>query len=86
MMAKKFMHDKGEITIDRMTGLAFRDGKVLGRKSWIVETETSLTIKQEVVVKAIDMAEAEQKAIDIAESRYRGKNAYVEVTACWSPD
>ena len=86
MMAKKFIHDKGEITVDRMTGLAFRDGKVLGRKNWIVQTETSVTFKQEVVVKAIDMKEAEEKAIDMAERRYRGKNAYVEVTACWSPD
>ena len=44
-MAKKFIHDKGEITVDRMTGLAFRDGKVLGRKNWIVPVSyTHLTL------------------------------------------
>tara|TARA_R100000656_G_scaffold67447_1_gene51062 strand:+ start:45 stop:302 length:258 start_codon:yes stop_codon:yes gene_type:complete len=85
-MNQKLKLNKGEITIDRMTGLAFRDGKVLGRKNWIVQTETSLTIKQEVIIKAIDQNEAEQKAIDTAERMYPNKNPYVEVTACWSPD
>ena len=82
--AKKFMPDKHEITVDRMTGLAWRDGKVLGRRNWVVQTETSVTFKQEVVVKAIDQNEAEQKAIDMAERRYKSKNPYVEVTACWT--
>ena len=28
---------KGDITIDKMTGLVYRDGKVLGRKNFIVK-------------------------------------------------
>ena len=85
--AKKFIPSKkGEITIDRMTGLAFRDGKVLGRRNWIVETETNIAITDEYIIKAISQEEAEEKAISMSERRYQGKNPYVEVIACWSPE
>ncbi len=83
-MNQKLKFDKGKITIDRMTGLAFRDGKVLGRKNWIVQTETCININDEYVIKAISQEEAEQKAIDMSERRYQGKNPYVEVIACWT--
>ena len=79
---------KGDIEIDKITGLVYRDGKVLGRKNWIVQVETSLTAQNEFVVKAIDIEEAEQKAMDIAKGKYRryGENVYSEITSCWSPD
>ncbi len=76
---------KGDITIDKQTGLVYRDGKILGRKSFVVQVETSLTAKNEFVVKAIDVEEAEEKALDIAKSKYRsyGKNVWSEVVGCW---
>ena len=76
---------KGDITIDKQTGLVYRDGKILGRKNFIVQVETSLTAKNEFVVKAIDAAEAEEKALDIAKSKYRsyGESVWSEVVACW---
>tara|TARA_R110002110_G_scaffold16908_5_gene72566 strand:- start:269 stop:511 length:243 start_codon:yes stop_codon:yes gene_type:complete len=79
---------KGDIEIDKMTGLVYRDGKILGRKNWIVQIETSLTAKDELVVKAIDVEEAEAKAMDIAKGKYRkyGDSVYSEVVMCWSPD
>ena len=79
---------KGDITINKMTGLVYRDGKILGRKNWIVQVETSLTAKNEFVVKAIDAEEAEQKAMDISKNKYRkyGDSVYSEVVMCWSPD
>ena len=84
--AKKFMSTKGEITVSR-DGLAWRDGKVLGRRNWIVQTETSLTSKQEYIIKAINREEAEEKAISMSEARYkRYKGVYTEVTASWCPN
>ena len=81
--AKKFI--QGEITVDRMTGLAWRDGKVLGRRNWVVQTETQLTSKNEYVIKAISQEEAEEKAISMTENRYkRYDGVYTEVTACWT--
>ena len=79
---------KGDIRIDKNTGLVYRDGKVLGRKNFIVQVETSLTAKNEFVVKAASEEEAEEKALDIAKGKYRkyGKSVYSEITACWSPD
>ena len=41
---------KGDITIDKQTGLVYRDGKILGRKNFIVQVETSLTADNEFVV------------------------------------
>ena len=82
--AKKFISTKGEITVSR-DGLAWRDGKVLGRRNWVVVTETSLTAKNEYVVKAINREEAEEKAISMTENRYkRYDGVYTEVTACWT--
>jgi hypothetical protein len=84
--AKKFISTKGEITVSR-DGLAWRDGKVLGRRNWIVQTETSLTSKQEYIIKAINREEAEEKAISMSETRYKRYNGvYTEVTACWCPN
>tara|TARA_R110002012_G_scaffold101610_4_gene240888 strand:- start:201 stop:455 length:255 start_codon:yes stop_codon:yes gene_type:complete len=79
---------KGDIRIDKNTGLVYRDGKVLGRKNFIVQVETSLTAKNEFVVKAASEEEAEEKALDIAKGKYRkyGESVYSEITACWSPD
>ena len=79
---------KGDITINKMTGLVYRDGEILGRKNWIVQVETSLTAQDEFVVKAIDVEEAEAKAMDIAKGKYRryGDGVYSEIVACWSPD
>jgi len=84
--AKKFISTKGQITVDRMSGLAFRDGKVLGRRNWIVQTETNIAIINEYIIKAISQEEAEEKAISMSERRYQGKNPYVEVITCWSPE
>jgi fructose-specific component phosphotransferase system IIB-like protein len=79
---------KGDITINKMTGLVYRDGKILGRKNWIVQVETALTAQDEFVVKAIDVEEAEAKAMDIAKGKYRryGDGVYSEIVTCWSPD
>lgn len=85
-MNQKLKLNKGEITIDRMTGLAFRDGKVLGRKNWIVETETNIAIINEYIIKAISQEEAEEKAISMSERRYQGKHPHVEVITCWSQE
>lgn len=79
---------KGDIRIDKNTGLVYRDGKILGRRNFIVQVETSLTATNEFVVKAATIEEAEEKAMDIAKGKYRkyGDGVYSEVTACWSPD
>ena len=77
---------KGDITIDKQTGLVYRDGKVLGRKSWEVECDIDLRLQKSVVVKAATQEEAEEKAVELWTRRYAGQNAYVEVTACWSDD
>ena len=76
---------KGDITIDKQTGLVYRDGKILGRKNFIVQVETSLTADNEFVVKAANVKEAEEKALDIAKGKYRsyGDNIYSEVVGCW---
>tara|TARA_R110002020_G_scaffold123296_1_gene279658 strand:- start:2989 stop:3234 length:246 start_codon:yes stop_codon:yes gene_type:complete len=76
---------KGDIRIDKNTGLVYRDGKILGRKPFVVQVETSLTAKNEFVVKAIDAKEAEEKALDIAKSKYKryGENVWSEVVGLW---
>ena len=79
------MKDPTEITVDR-NGLAWRDGKILGRKPWVVQTETQVTLTKTMIVKAIDQEEAEEKAIDIANSRAKrlDPNAYSEVVGIYS--
>ena len=74
-------------TIDKMTGLVYTDeGKVLGRRNFIVQADVSMNITREMVVKAIDEKEAEQKVRDSLERKYKNDNPYVEIVACWSPD
>ena len=79
------MKDPTEITVDR-NGLAWRDGKILGRKPWVVKTETQVTITNTTVVKAIDQEEAEEKAINMANSRAKrmDSRAYTEVVCIYS--
>ncbi len=77
---------KGDITIDKQTGLVYRDGKVLGRKNWEVECEIDLRLVKNTIVKAASQEEAEEKAREMWERRYASQNPYVEVTACWSED
>lgn len=79
------MKDPTEITIDR-NGLAWREGKILGRKPWVVQTETQVTITNTTVIKAIDQEEAEEKAINMANSRAKrmDPNAYSEVVGIYS--
>ena len=72
----KFM--KGEITVDRLTGLAWRDGKILGRRNWEVHTETNVSYKEKFIVKAASEEEAIEKATDIAQRRHRSQDPY-----CW---
>ena len=62
------MKDPTEITVTR-DGLAWREGKVLGRKPWVVQTETQVTITKTTVVKAATQEEAEEKAIATMSSR-----------------
>ena len=79
------MKDPTEITVTR-DGLAWREGKVLGRKPWIVQTETQVTITNTTEVKAATQEEAEEKAIDMANSRAKriDSNAYTEVVGIYS--
>ena len=79
------MKDPTEITVTR-DGLAWREGKVLGRKPWIVQTETQVTISRTTEVKAATQEEAEEKAINMANSRAKrlDANAYSEVVGCYS--
>ena len=77
---------KGDITIDKQSGLVYRDGKVLGRKNFIVQMDITHYETKEVVVKAIDEKEAEEKALEMFERRSVNKQTYAEITACWSPD
>ena len=79
------MKDPTEITVTR-DGLAWREGKVLGRKPWIVQTETQVTLTKTIEVKAASQEEAEEKAIDIANSRAKrlDSNAYSEVVGIYS--
>ena len=72
----KFM--KGEITVDSLTGLAWRDGKILGRRNWEVHTETNVSYKEKFIVKAASEEEAIEKATDIAQRRHRSQDPY-----CW---
>ena len=62
------MRDKTEITIDRGTGLAWRDGKILGRRNWEVHTETSITIREKFIVKAANVEEAMEKGLNSKET------------------
>ena len=79
------MKDPTEITVTR-DGLVWREGKVLGRKPWIVQTETQVTITKTTVIKAATQEEAEEKAINMANSRAKrlDANAYTEVVGCYS--
>ena len=79
------MKDPTEITVTR-DGLAWREGKVLGRKPWIVQTETQVTITNTTEVKAATQEEAEEKAINMANSRAKrmDSNAYTEVVGIYS--
>ena len=79
------MKDPTEITVTR-DGLAWREGKVLGRKPWVVQTETQVTISITTEVKAATQEEAEEKAINMANSRAKrlDANAYSEVVGCYS--
>ena len=79
------MKDPTEITVTR-DGLAWREGKVLGRKPWIVQTETQVTLTKTIEVKAASQEEAEEKAINMANSRAKrlDANAYSEVVGCYS--
>ena len=79
------MKDPTEITVTR-DGLAWREGKILGRKPWIVQTETQVTISRTTEVKALNQEEAEEKAINMANSRAKrlDPNAYSEVVGCYS--
>ena len=79
------MKDPTEITVTR-DGLAWRGGKVLGRKPWIVKTETQVTITNTTEVKAATQEEAEEKAITMANSRAKrmDSNAYTEVVGIYS--
>ena len=72
----KFM--KGEITVDRLTCLAWRDGKILGRRNWEVHTETNVSYKEKFIVKAASEEEAIEKATDIAQRKHRSQDPY-----CW---
>ena len=78
------MKDPTEITVTR-DGLAWREGKVLGRKPWVVQTETQVTISRTTEVKAATQEEAEEKAINMADSRAKrlDPNAYSEVVGIY---
>ena len=78
------MKDPTEITVTR-DGLAWRDGKVLGRKPWVVQTDTQVTISRTTEVKAATQEEAEEKAINMADSRAKrlDPNAYSEVVGIY---
>ena len=78
------MKDPTEITVTR-DGLVWREGKVLGRKPWIVQTETQVTITNTTEVKAATQEEAEEKAIDMANSRAKriDSGAYTEVVGIY---
>jgi hypothetical protein len=78
------MKDPTEITVTR-DGLAWRGGKILGRKPWIVQTETQVTITNTTEVKAATQEEAEEKAIDMANSRAKriDASAYTEVVGIY---
>jgi len=78
---------KGDIVLDKNTGLVFRDGKILGRKNWIVEVESSLTAVDEFNVKAYNKEEAEEKGMAIAKNKYLtyGDDVYSEVAISWCP-
>ena len=71
---------KGDITIDKMSGLVYRDGKVLGRKNWEVECEIDLRLVKNTIVKAASQEEAEEAcedAFNIKASDYK-KVIFVE--------
>ena len=77
--------DPTEITIDR-NGLAWRGGKILGRKPWIVATESSITLRDEMVVKAATRNRERvtkalkrgQKTIVVAAHRGEGEDPLVK--------
>ena len=80
------MRDRTAITIDPATGMAWRDGKILGRRNWEVHTETSITIKDQFIVKAASEDEAILKGQEIAERKHKKEdpNAWVEITAAFT--
>jgi hypothetical protein len=77
---------KGDVVIDKMTGMVWRDGKVLGRKNWVVQAEITMNKTSELVIKAIDEEEAEQRARESLEHKYKNDNPYIDIVACWSPE
>ena len=81
---KKMKHDPTEIIVTR-DGLVWRDGKILGRKPWIVQTETQITLTKTIEVKAATQEEAEEKAIATMSSRSKNldPNAYTEVVGIY---
>lgn len=79
---------KGDIVIDKNSGLVFRDGKVLGRKNYYVQVDTSITHMDDFTVKAATAEEAKHKALQIARNKYKtkGVEAYYDVVSVWSSD
>ncbi len=79
------MRDRTEITIDPATGLAWRDGKILGRRNWEVHTETSITMRDRLIVKAASEDEAIAKAQEVASRKHKeDPNAWVEIVAVFT--
>jgi len=77
---------KGDVVIDKMSGMVYRDGKVLGRKNWVVEAYITIEKSDELVIKAIDEKEAEERARESLEHKYRNDNVFVDIVNCWSPE
>tara|TARA_Y100001937_G_C6915042_1_gene239180 strand:+ start:96 stop:332 length:237 start_codon:yes stop_codon:yes gene_type:complete len=77
---------KGDVVIDKMSGLVYRDGKVLGRKNWIVVSDTTMHKTDELVIKAIDQKEAEERARESLEHKYGNDNVFVDIVDCWSEE
>tara|TARA_B100000073_G_scaffold282555_1_gene243435 strand:+ start:163 stop:399 length:237 start_codon:yes stop_codon:yes gene_type:complete len=77
---------KGDVVIDKMSGMVYRDGKVLGRKNWIVQADITIDKTDELVIKAIDQKEAEKRARASFEHKYGNENVFVDIVACWSPE
>lgn len=80
------MKDRTHISVDPKTGMAWRDGKILGRRNWEVHAETSITVKDTIIVKAASEEEAVEKGIEIAQRKNKNldPNAWVEITAAFT--
>lgn len=77
---------KGDVVIDKMTGMVWRDGKVLGRKNWVVQADIVINKTAELVIKAIDEQEAEERARETLQHKYGNETDYIDIVACWSPE